>query len=182
MNGHYSPGDVVLGNWTLVKLLGQGSFGKVFEAEREDFGTVYKSAIKIITVPYSDSEIVSARAEGLTETEIEKYFGSVVREVVGEFELMSRLKGTANVVSYEDHSVIRHTEGIGWDVIIRMELLTPMLEHMSCNSMTRMDVIQLGIDICKALELCQRYNIIHRDIKPENIFVNNLLLFYMIMK
>lgn len=27
--------------------------------------------------------------------------------------------------------------------------------------------------MCKALELCQRYNIIHRDIKPENIFVSD---------
>lgn len=33
-------------------------------------------------------------------------------------------------------------------------------------------MIRLGIDICKALELCQKYNVIHRDIKPENIFVS----------
>jgi len=39
--------------------------------------------------------------------------------------------------------------------------------------MARRDIIRLGIDICKALELCQRYNIIHRDIKPENIFISD---------
>ena len=78
MDGHYAPGDVVLGNWTLVKLLGQGSFGKVFEAKREDFGTVYKAAIKIISVPYSDSEIASARAEGMDEASLRTYFRSVV--------------------------------------------------------------------------------------------------------
>lgn len=38
--------------------------------------------------------------------------------------------------------------------------------------MTQDEVIRLGIDICQALELCQKYNIIHRDIKPENIFVS----------
>ena len=31
----------------------------------------------------------------------------------------------------------------------------------------------MGVDICKALELYQKYNIIHRDIKPENIFVSD---------
>ena len=53
MNGHYQPGDVVLGKWKLTRLIGEGSFGKVFEAEREDFGATYKAAIKIITIPQS---------------------------------------------------------------------------------------------------------------------------------
>jgi hypothetical protein len=35
-------------------------------------------------------------------------------------------------------------------------------------------IIKLGIDICKALEVCQKHNIIHRDIKPENIFVSDM--------
>ena len=41
------------------------------------------------------------------------------------------------------------------------------------HPLSRRDVIQLGIDLCRALELCQKYNIIHRDIKPENIFVSD---------
>jgi hypothetical protein len=35
-------------------------------------------------------------------------------------------------------------------------------------------IITLGIDMCRALELCQRFSIVHRDIKPENIFVSEL--------
>lgn len=33
-------------------------------------------------------------------------------------------------------------------------------------------VIKIGVDLCKALELCEKRSIIHRDIKPQNIFVN----------
>ena len=99
------------------------------------------------------------------------FFRSMAEEVIQEFRLMSELKGTTNIVSCEDHAVVPHTEGVGWDIFIRMELLTPMLRYMSGRELTRGDVIRLGIDICKALELCQKYNIIHRDIKPENIFV-----------
>ena len=171
MNGEYKIGDVVLGSWTLVRLLGEGAFGKVYEAHKEDFGTVSAAAIKIMTIPSSQSEVESARAEGMDEAAVTAYFRDMAEQVVQEFRLMSELKGTTNIVSCEDHAVVPHTEGVGWDIFIRMELLTPMLRYMSGRELTRNDVIRLGIDICKALELCQKYNIIHRDIKPENIFV-----------
>jgi len=86
---------------------------------------------------------------------------------------MSKLKGNSHIVSYEDHQVIKHENGIGWDILIRMELLTPMMSYMKTTSITKRDVIKLGIDMCRALELCQKYNIIHRDIKPENIFISD---------
>jgi serine/threonine protein kinase len=173
-NGNYNPGDIVLGNWTLTGLLGEGSFGRVFEAEREDFGTIYRAAVKIITLPKSEAEIKAVRAEGMDDASVTAYFRSFVEEIVREFALMSELKGTANVVSYEDHTVIPHTEGIGWDIIIRMELLTPLLDYSRQQAFTRQKTIKLGIDICRALELCQKFNIVHRDIKPENIFVSKL--------
>ena len=34
-------------------------------------------------------------------------------------------------------------------------------------------MVKLGSDICTALEICAKRNVIHRDIKPENIFVNS---------
>ena len=90
-----------------------------------------------------------------------------------EFSIMFKLKGTANIVSCEDLRVLEHPDGIGWDILIRMELLHPLLPYVYQHPMARRDIIKLGIDICKALELCQRYNVIHRDIKPENIFISD---------
>jgi serine/threonine-protein kinase len=54
-----------------------------------------------------------------------------------------------------------------------MELLTPLLTYTRERRLTEQDAARLGADICRALELCRRYNIIHRDIKPENIFVSD---------
>jgi serine/threonine protein kinase len=80
---------------------------------------------------------------------------------------MDRLKGHTNIVSYEDHTVIPHENKIGWDILIRMELLTPLTDYLQNHKFSEDDVIKLGIDICKALTLCERYSIIHRDIKPD---------------
>lgn len=172
MNQDIRIGSVVFETWTVKREIGAGSFGKVFEIQREDFGEVYTAALKVVTVPQNDAELKSVFDEGMGETQVEEYFYSVVQSVVREFAIMAKLKGTGNVVNYEDHTVIRHQGKIGWDILIRMELLTPLLTYAYAHPFSRRDVIKLGIDICKALELCQKYNVIHRDIKPENIFVS----------
>ena len=169
----YRPGAQVLGDWNIVSCLGEGSYGKVFEIERSEFGQTYRAALKVITVPQSKAEIGSILSEGMSTPQAEAYFHGIVEELVHEFSIMFKLKGTANIVSCEDLRVLEHPDGIGWDILIRMELLHPLLPYVYEHPMARLDIIRLGIDICKALELCQRYNIIHRDIKPENIFISD---------
>ncbi len=170
--GKYEIGTEVFGHWVIKRLIGEGSFGKVYEIERENFGT-YRAALKVITIPSNSVEVKNAREEGMDEKSIQIYFYSVVEDIVREFALMSRLKGMTNIVSYEDHEVVAHEDGIGWDILIRMELLTPLLTYTYAHPMSRRDIIKIGIDMCNALELCQKYNIIHRDIKPENMFVSD---------
>ena len=169
----YRPGAQVLGDWNIVSCLGAGSYGKVFEIERSEFGQTYRAALKVITVPQSSAEVRSVISEGMSVSQAEAYFHGIVEELMHEFSIMFKLKGTANVVSCEDLRVLEHPDGIGWDILIRMELLHPLLPYVYQHPMARRDIIRLGIDICKALELCQRYNIIHRDIKPENIFISD---------
>ncbi len=168
----YTIGTMVFGNWKIVNLIGRGSYGKVYEIQREDFGLTYRAALKVISVPQDENEVDSLKHEGMTESETTEYFYSMVQDIVNEFALMFDLKGMTNVVGYEDHVVIKKEEGIGWDVLIRMELLTPLLDYASEEKFTIQEVTKLGIDLCKALELCNKYKIIHRDLKPENIFVS----------
>lgn len=85
---------------------------------------------------------------------------------------MNRLRGHSNIVNYEDHLVQRLEDGQTWDILIRMEYLTCINERFKSHIPTRADIIRLGMDLCQALELCQKYNIIHRDIKPDNVFIS----------
>lgn len=170
---YYRQYEPIFGAWKIKNKLGEGNFGAVYEIEREDFGTTYRAALKTITIPKNQAELDSILDDGMDATGAEGYLQQFVEKIVGEFVLMSKLKGNSHVVSYEDHQVIKHKDGIGWDILIRMELLTPMMSYMKTTSITKRDVIKLGIDMCRALELCQKYNIIHRDIKPENIFISD---------
>ena len=157
--------------WESVKLLGEGSFGRVYEICREEFGYPQRAALKVITIPTSPVEIESAKQSGMDEESVTEYFHSFVEEMVAEFALMHQLKSNnTNIVSYEDHMVVQHDDGIGWDILIRMELLVPLQEYLAEHPLSERDVIRLGKDMCSALMICREKGVLHRDIKPENIF------------
>ena len=154
------------------KPLGRGSYGVVYKAVRRDHDVESFAAIKVISIPQNESEIDSLRSEGMSIDATRTYLEGVVSDFVSEIQLMESFKGVQNIVSVEDYKVVEKTDEVGWDIYIRMELLTPFNRYISDKTMSEEDVIKLGVDICTALELCAERNVIHRDIKPQNIFIN----------
>ena len=78
----YEIGSIVFDKWKICRELGQGSYGTVYEIQREDFGGVYKAALKVITVPQSRTELQSVLDEGMTPPQAKQYFYSVVEPAV----------------------------------------------------------------------------------------------------
>lgn len=161
------------GSWRVDRLLGEGSFGKVWKVHKEEFGKTYEAAVKIISIPQSEADLRQAQSEGLDLASARSYFHAFVADIVQEIELMDSFRGNSNIVSLEDHKVIEREGEIGWDILIRMELLTTLSELVADRPLTPEAVIELGVDICRALELCALQRTIHRDIKPDNIFVSH---------
>lgn len=162
--------DKVWRGWTIKEALGEGAFGKVYAIERNEFGNVYRAALKVLEVPQSQSEVKSIRTESMDESSVTNYFYGMVENVVAEFTLMSKLQGNSNIVSYQDHAVVEKQDEFGWIIFIRMELLKSLNDILQSEILQGRDFLKIGMDICKALEVCSQYNIIHRDIKPDNIF------------
>ena len=161
------------GAWRILEPIGEGSFGKVYRAERTDFGKTYYAAIKHISIPANESQKKEALEYGFADgdADLSKYFESITENLMQEIALMYEVKGNTNIVSYEDHLTVPKPDKIGYDVFIRMELLNGLNEVMRSRTLPESEVIKLGIDMCSALEVCAAKNIIHRDIKPANIFV-----------
>ena len=168
----YITGSVVFNDWIITREIGQGATGKVFEIEKSGYGITVKSALKVIRIPKSPSDIQAVRNEGMTMESVEDYFREFVDEILREVRIMVSLKEHPNIVSYEDHCVVPHESEVGWDVLIKMELLTPLSEWQGTHQMDEQTVIRLGKEISSALAYAAEHDLIHRDVKPENIFVN----------
>lgn len=170
----YKKYEPIFGSWYIKRFIGEGGFAKVFEIGRTDFGQEYISALKIITVSKSKSEINTLKSEGMSDEDIREYLHGIVEDTIKEIQLMYKLRSKGNIVNYEDHAVMEHESGMGWDILIKMEYLTSLSTYIRQKNgrLAKRDIIKLGVDICKSLEYCQRYNIIHRDIKADNIFIS----------
>ena len=169
---NYTEGTQILDGWTIIRKLGSGSFGTVYQIERKDeYGICERSALKVISVPQSPEDMKEILDDGMNDREASTYFNSVMRDIVREVAVMVEMKNCAHIVRYEAHKVIPHEDGIGGDILIRMELLTSLPEYRRTHEMNENDVIRMGRDLADALMYCERKGLIHRDIKPQNIFV-----------
>lgn len=157
--------------WQVEREIGHGSFGKVYEISRKVFDTTERAALKVISIPRNASEAEELRSEGYDDPSISAHYQSYLKTIVREYSIMSELKGNSYIVDCDDLRYEPQENGCGWNLYIKMELLTPLTQAVA-QGISEEEVIRLGKDICRALILCKSKNIIHRDIKPQNIFVS----------
>ncbi|WP_437523123.1 protein kinase [Sorangium sp. So ce726] len=133
--------------YTMIRLLGQGGMGAVYEARHA--GTGRRVAVKVILGQAADDDLVrrfqrEARAVGAVESEhIAQVFDTGRdRETGAPYIAMEFLEGE--------------------DVQALIERLGPLPVDL---------VLRIGLQACLGLERAHEAGIVHRDIKPANLFL-----------
>ena len=169
----HQPG-AIWENWVLDGEIGHGAYGTVYRAHRIN---AYSHAEQLAAVKHipvdgpglSDDIGIGSNQFNSAGLEAQK------AKVSGELTAMVNLRGKAHIVSYEDHREIVRPDGDGFDVFLRMELLTSLNAMVEKEGLpSRMKVARLGMDIGGALEVLEKRHYLHRDIKPANIFVDSM--------
>lgn len=156
--------------WKIGKRIGTGSSGTVVYEINRNYGCKEENVIKIVTlleerVCWEDMTEESRRNY---ETQRKKAKEKAVQEVA----LMYDLKTCENIVGYLDYGFleISDTDGISYVLTIRMFKYKDLDSIAKSKVLSESDIIKIGMDVCNALEACERKGIMHRDIKPGNIF------------
>ena len=167
--------DVPWNEWEVVERIGRGQFGTVYKLSRTKFGITEYAAMKVISIPEDQQLIENDLNYGYDKESVRVKYKSYLDEIIREYQLMKTVKACPNIVRCDDISMGPHDDGIGWDVYILMEYLNPcpFLKNRK-NPITDDMVIKLGLDICNALSMCEKNNILHRDIKPSNILYSDV--------
>ena len=159
-------------DWEIVKYLGGGAYGKVYEIERNISGMQERAALKIVSRPRDEDEIEGYYGKDYDKAEVRKAYEMQIQSYIQEYKLMKELQWNSNIVSWEDFTVVPHEDGIGGDIFMRMELLTPLNQILKERMLSEEEVIKLGKDISRALILYENKGMICRNIKPQNIMVS----------
>ncbi|MBL9022626.1 MAG: protein kinase [Myxococcales bacterium] len=135
-------GDVIGGRYRLVRLLGEGGMGRVFEAEDGELGRV---AIKLLA-----AWDAAARAR-----------------LAREAALLDEL-AHPRVVRILDHGLSGVPTPFFVTELYEGETLA---DRIGRGPLAPADVIRLALHVCEPLAMVHARGVVHRDIKPSNVFL-----------
>jgi serine/threonine protein kinase len=146
-------GDLILERFEIVRLLGSGGMGDVYEAVDKELQQIV--ALKMIRPEIARNKIVLARFK---------------REV----QLARRLSGP-HICRIHEFFVIKDKEGLVDGAFLTMELLEgiTLADKLKEGPLPRRDAQAMAMDICAGLAAMHKAGIIHRDLKSRNIMVVN---------
>ena len=157
--------------FTITRRLGAGGFGAVYEVVEKVLGLRQHSAVKVIRFPNSDElAAVKASTDLQSKDELRTFYKPTLDKVLNEILLMERLKTSGAVVTIQDYRCLERENPFCYVVLIRMECLENLQNYIKRKQIPAREVVQMGIDMARALEICHKENILHRDVKESNIF------------
>jgi tRNA A-37 threonylcarbamoyl transferase component Bud32 len=142
----FEPG-AVMGSYKLLATIGEGAMGRVYLGEHQRLGR--RVAVKVLH-------------PGLATRR------SAVTRFCREARILTKIRHP-NIVRVWD--LIEHT---GEPPHMVMELLAgrPLRDVMRAGAaLSSQRVIDIGIQLCSALEVCHAIGVVHRDLAPGNIFI-----------
>ena len=154
-------------NWEVVKLIGRGTYGDVYEIQKREAQYVTRAALKVIHVSLDEQKKRELESEKIS---LASYLQETQSNIISEIYIMESLKSASHIVAIEDYEIQKEADG--WTLFIRMELLKSLIQLRSEKNFTKGEILKLGLDLCEGLQACWKKGVIHRDIKPANIFIS----------
>ncbi|MEO7094765.1 MAG: serine/threonine-protein kinase [Polyangiales bacterium] len=142
-----APGTLVGGKLRVLKLLGEGGMGAVYEVQHEI--TKHRRALKLL------------------HADVRKRHPQVVQRFLREASVAGTL-GDPHIVETFDAGELPSGEPYLVMELLEGESLAARIAHGRPDIA---EVVDIAIQVCTAMEVAHGRGIVHRDLKPENLFL-----------
>ena len=162
----------LLNNMTVEQEIGRGPSGTVYLAVRAVDGR--KLALKHISIPTSEAQTKALIFAGAVSSEMDaqRYYSTLEQEIKAEILMLNSIKNAPNLLKIRGYQVDRKITGVGCDIYILSDYCMSLPTYLKNHYITRLQAINLAIDLCSALVQLRENDLLHRDVRPSNIFMN----------
>ncbi len=143
-----------------------------YDCVREDSGEAL--VLKHIPIPESDARTQALILTGAVadEAAANEYYRGLAEDLRAELDVLCAKPASGGVsapIGYQ----IEPREGVGFDVWILMPRKTSLRSYLQENAITQLQALNLGLDLCDAMENLRRAGYSYLNLKPENVFVDS---------
>ena len=162
----------LLNHMTVEQEIGRGPNGTVYLAVRSVDGR--KLALKHISIPTSEAQTRALIFAGAVsgENDAQRYYSILEQEIKSEILMLNSIKNAPNLLKIRGYQVDRKITGVGCDIYILSDYCMSLPTYLQNHYITRLQAVNLAIDLCSALEQLRESDLLHRNVRPSNIFMN----------
>ena len=127
--------------------------------------------LKWISVPESEDKaqaLILANAVP-NEAGANKYYEGIVNDIRKEVRKLHTLSSEGAVTSWSGYQVAPHKK-MGFDVYLLMPERKSLRAFLQEKAITQLQALNLGIDLCNALDFLHSKGYTFQNIKPDNVF------------
>ena len=142
-------------------------------------GTVF--LLRIFTIPENEKQLDALIYSGavMDRAEALRYYTDQILELRRELESIKQLGEFEGIQAQVGYQIEELPDEAGFEIYVLSNYLPTLNQHLSLNNMTKLEAMNLSLDLCDALFSCHENGHLIKNISPDNILItpNNRFVF-----
>ncbi len=130
--------------------------------------------VKIISIPASAEQLEAMLLTGAftSQQSALAYFKDQAQRTIDEIGVLKKLSGLEGFLAFEGWQLVDKEGEPGYELYMLSPYKLSLEQHLSRHTMTHLNAVNLGLDMCASLAVCRRAGYLYVNLKPENIFMS----------